>query len=40
MREAALMSLAFWVPLFYITRFLPSATFWAGAAAKDESLHG
>lgn len=40
LRVSALVSLSFWTPLFYITTLLPSATSWAGAAAKDPRLSG
>src|SRR6478735_9715643 len=39
-RMAALLSLAFWTPLFYITSVLPGSTSWAGAASADPRLTG
>ena len=39
-RMAALLSLAFWTPLFYITSVLPGATSWAGVASTDPRLSG
>ena len=39
-RMAALLSLSFWTPLFYITTALPGSTSWAGAAAADPRLSG
>ena len=39
-RMAALLSLAFWTPLFYITSVLPGSTSWAGAANADPRLTG
>jgi len=39
-RMAALLSLAFWTPLFYITSALPGSTSWAGAASADPRLTG
>src|SRR5437870_2615640 len=39
-RAAALLSLSFWTPLFYITSVLPRSTSWAGAAAADPRLRG
>jgi hypothetical protein len=40
LRTAALLSLAFWTPLFYITTVLPGSTSWAGAASADPRLRG
>jgi hypothetical protein len=40
LRSSALLSLAFWTPLFYITTILPSSNSWAGAPATDPRLHG
>ncbi len=39
-RASALLSLAFWTPLFYITSVLPGSTSWAGAPESDPRLHG
>jgi hypothetical protein len=39
-RMAALLSLSFWTPLFYITTVLPESTSWAGAAAADPRVTG
>ena len=39
-RQAALLSLAFWTPLFYITTLLPGSTSWAGAPSADPRLAG
>ena len=39
-RATAMLSLAFWTPLFYITTLLPSANSWAGAVEADPRLHG
>ena len=39
-RQAALLSLAFWTPLFYITTLVPGSTSWAGAPAADPRLAG
>ena len=39
-RAAALLSLAFWTPLFYITSVLPGSTSWAGAPEADPRLRG
>jgi hypothetical protein len=39
-RTTAMLSLAFWTPLFYITTLLPGSTSWAGAADADPRLHG
>ena len=39
-RAAALLSLSFWTPLFYITSVLPNSTSWAGAAESDPRLRG
>ncbi len=39
-RMAALLSLAFWTPLFYITSVLPGSTSWAGEASADPRLTG
>ena len=39
-RAAALLSLSFWTPLFYITTVLPSANSWAGLPEADPRLHG
>jgi len=39
-RTAALLNLAFWTPLFYVTTVLPSATSWAGSPETDPRLHG
>jgi hypothetical protein len=40
LRAAALLSLSFWTPLFYITSVLPGSTSWAGAAESDPRLRG
>jgi uncharacterized protein DUF6640 len=37
---AALLSLSFWTPLFYITSLLPGSTSWAGSPETDPRLHG
>src|SRR4051812_42604892 len=39
-RMTALLTLAFWTPLFYITSLLPSSTSWAGAPEADPRLRG
>jgi len=39
-RAAALLSLSFWTPLFYITTVMPGANSWAGAPEADPRLHG
>jgi hypothetical protein len=39
-RAAAMLSLAFWTPLFYITTLLPGSTSWAGSPTTDPRLHG
>ena len=39
-RVAALLSLSFWTPLFYVERVLPGSTSWAGAQASDPRLSG
>jgi len=39
-RTAALLSLAFWTPLFYITSVLPGSNSWAGLASADPRLRG
>jgi hypothetical protein len=39
-RVAALLSLSFWTPLFYITSVLPGSTSWAGDPAADPRLRG
>jgi hypothetical protein len=39
-RAAALLSLSFWTPLFYVTTVLPGANSWAGAPEADPRLHG
>ncbi len=39
-RAAALISLSFWTPLFYITTILPGSTSWAGPKETDPRLHG
>jgi hypothetical protein len=40
LRAAALLSLSFWTPIFYITSILPSSTSWAGSADADPRLRG
>src|SRR3954468_21820056 len=40
LRAAALLSLSFWTPLFYVTSVLPGATSWAGAPDADPRLSG
>jgi hypothetical protein len=40
LRAAALLSLSFWTPLFYVERVLSGSTSWAGAAAADPRLSG
>src|SRR6185436_15194497 len=35
LRVAAVLSLSFWTPLFYVERVLPGSTSWAGAAEAD-----
>jgi ABC-type transport system involved in multi-copper enzyme maturation permease subunit len=40
LRVAALLSLSFWTPLFYITSVLPGSTSWAGAPESDPRLRG
>jgi len=35
---AAMVSLSFWTPFFYITFLLPSATLWAGDPARVPHL--
>ena len=40
LRAAALLSLSFWTPLFYITSVLPGSTTWAGTPETDPRLHG
>ena len=37
---AAVISLSFWTPFFYITFLLPSATLWAGDPARIPHLAG
>ena len=37
---AAIISLSFWTPFFYITFLLPSATLWAGDPARVPHLAG
>lgn len=37
---AALLSLCFWTPLFYIPSVLPGSTSWAGSPETDPRLHG
>ena len=37
---AALLSLAFWTPLFYIPSVLSGSTSWAGSPETDPRLHG
>jgi hypothetical protein len=37
---AALLSLSFWTPLFYISSLLPGSTPWAGSPETDPRLHG
>lgn len=37
---AAVISLSFWTPFFYITLLLPSATLWAGDPARVPHLGG
>ena len=39
-RLAALLSLAFWTPLLYITSVLPGSTSWAGPTTADPRLTG
>jgi hypothetical protein len=40
LRAAALVSLSFWTPLFYITSLLSGSTSWAGAPDADPRLRG
>jgi hypothetical protein len=40
LRVAALLSLSFWTPLFYITSVLPGSSSWAGAPERDPRLRG
>ena len=40
LRVAALLSLSFWTPLFYITSILPGSNSWAGLPASDPRLRG
>src|SRR5438270_3304534 len=40
LRAAALLSLSFWTPLFYITSLLPGSTSWAGVPEADPRLKG
>ncbi len=40
LRAAALLSLSFWTPLFYITSVLPGSSSWAGAPMADPRLRG
>src|SRR5439155_25309929 len=40
LRAAALLSLSFWTPLFYVTSVLPGSTSWAGARDADPRLRG
>jgi ABC-type transport system involved in multi-copper enzyme maturation permease subunit len=40
LRAAALVSLSFWTPLFYITSLLSGSTSWAGAPGADPRLRG
>ncbi len=40
LRAAALLSLSFWTPLFYITSLLPGSTSWAGRPEADPRLSG
>jgi ABC-type transport system involved in multi-copper enzyme maturation permease subunit len=40
LRAAALISLSFWTPLFYITSILPGSTSWAGNPETDPRLTG
>jgi hypothetical protein len=37
---AALLSLSFWTPLFYIASVVPGSTSWAGSPETDPRLHG
>jgi hypothetical protein len=37
---AAIISLSFWTPFFYITFLLPTATLWAGDPARVPHLGG
>jgi hypothetical protein len=37
---AALVSLSFWIPLFYIPSVLPGSTSWAGSPETDPRWHG
>ncbi|MBI2687819.1 MAG: hypothetical protein HYX27_16030 [Acidobacteria bacterium] len=39
-RAAAMLSLSFWTPLFYITSVLPGSTSWAGMPGADPRLTG
>ena len=39
-RLAAVLSLAFWTPLFYITSVLPGSSSWAGPVDTDPRLTG
>ena len=39
-KVAALLSISFWTPLFYITFLLPSATPWAGEADTQPHMLG
>jgi len=40
LRAAALLTLSFWTPLFYVTSVLPGSTSWAGAPDADPRLRG
>src|SRR5439155_23464817 len=40
LRVAALLSLSFWTPLFYVTSLLPGSTSWAGLPEADPRLRG
>jgi len=37
---AALFSLAFWTPFFYVPLFVPTASYWAGAPGHEPRIAG
>lgn len=39
-RVAALVSIAYWTPLFYVPFLLPSSSWWAGRAGAEPRVHG
>lgn len=39
-RAAALLSLAFWTPLFYVEAIFPGSSSWAGSPETDPRFHG